>query len=132
MGYVGILTIVLGIVITPSQAEIKELEMKMEYYKNRGAEDFELYEEDSEITEYGKAFDSYDRIKRQEVVAEHLVPIGLGLILLTISFAILRIRDPNFYSPYYPNTNPPPYPYQTESVRKKIYTSDTKDYEERK
>jgi len=102
MGYIGILFMVLGIVITPSQEELKDAELRVEFYAKQS---FDKTEEGKK-TNYGKALEDYDKLKRQEVVANHFVPVGLGMVLLTIPFAILR------YSRQYIRPPPPTYPYE--------------------
>ncbi|WP_455392862.1 hypothetical protein [[Eubacterium] cellulosolvens] len=106
MGYFGILLIVLGIIVTPSQEELKDAELRTEYYAGG---DFDKIEGDK-MTSYGNALLDYDRLKRQEVVANHLVPIGLGMVLLTIPYAILRYSRQDFKIPQSTYQYPYPYP----------------------
>lgn len=123
LGYFGILFIVLGILITPSQDDLRDAELRTEHYA--GGE-FRITE-DNEITEYGKALGDYNKLKRREVVAEHFVPIGLGMVILTIPFAIMRFSKRAIEAPQ------PPYPYPYPRVQKpeKFIVGIKEDHEER-
>jgi hypothetical protein len=107
MGYIGILIIVLGFILSPSPGDLKDAEIRMEYFTREG---YLRYEE--EVDYYELARLDYDRIKRQEVIASHLVPIGLALVFLTIPFAILRYTRQDFRPPQ------PPYEIPNQRVQK--------------
>ena len=106
MGYIGILIIVLGIVVTPSQSEMRDAELKTEYYGSGGGGSF--YSGYDGYNNYQKALDDYDRLKRQQVVADHFVPIGLAMVLLTIPFAIFRYLNQDVKIPQFPDSYPDP------------------------
>lgn len=109
MGYLGILIIVLGFIFSPSPGDLKDAENRMNYYFSNDYFGF-----DRNLDEYNEAWSDYDRLKRQEVVSSHLVPIGLALVALTIPFAILRFTGQGFKAP----PSPPPFPMPEQRVRK--------------
>ncbi len=79
--YVGILLIIIGIAIIPSQKDLKLSEMKVE----NGPE----FDEKTE-NGYDETLNDYDRLKWQEELSDKLSFLGLAFIFSSITLAILR------------------------------------------
>ena len=127
MGYVGILFIVGGFLITPSQSDIIEAERDIDYYRSH----YDLGSDYEREQKYEDAKSNYDSLKRQENLADHFVPIGLGMILLTIPYAILAKRKEEFVPP-----PPPPtyeqYPYPRVRKPEDFLVNTERDVQERR
>ena len=123
MGYIGILLIVIGMIIIPSQGELRDAELRTERY-------FEwTYDEyNDEESDYRVALDEYDNLKWRELMSIQLGYLGLAFILFTITIAILRFRKPRGQIPP-PRTYPEQYPLPLEP--KDILVTGKRDFEVR-
>ena len=127
MGYIGILFMVIGFLITPSQGDMKEAEMKFESFRQNNLWNYDLNNENYETVK-----SDYDNIKRQENLAEHFVPIGLGMVLLTIPYAILATKRQEFKPPPPPTIEQYPYPHPRVRKPEDFLANPGRDVEERR